>query len=87
MLSRFETAASKLRLDPGFYKILKTPTREVKVAIPVQMDDGSFEVFEGYRVQHNIARGPAKGGVRFSPDVTIEEVRALGTYSWACHVK
>lgn len=87
MLSRFDLAAEKLKLDPGFYKILKTPAKELKVAIPVMMDDGHFEVFEGYRVQHNIARGPAKGGIRFSPHVTIEEVRALAAWmTWKCAI-
>ena len=87
MLSRFDLAAEKLKLDPGFYKILKTPAKELTVAIPVMMDDGTFEVFTGFRVQHNIARGPAKGGIRYSPDVTIEEVRALAAWmTWKCAV-
>ena len=87
MLSRFDLAAEKLNLDPGFYEILKTPSKELTVAIPVLMDNGTFKVFQGFRVQHNIARGPAKGGIRFSPEVTIEEVRALAAWmTWKCAV-
>ncbi|MFN7975759.1 MAG: Glu/Leu/Phe/Val dehydrogenase [Acidobacteriota bacterium] len=87
MMSRFDLAAEKLKLDPGFYKILKTPAKELTVAIPVLMDNGTFEVFKGFRVQHNIARGPGKGGIRFSPDVTIDEVRALAAWmTWKCAV-
>ncbi len=87
MLSRFDVAAEKLRLDPGFYQILKAPAKELTVAIPVLMDNGSFQVFKGFRVQHSIARGPGKGGIRFAPDVTIEEVRALAAWmTWKCAV-
>jgi len=80
MMARFDVAAEKLGLDDGVRRILRTPTREVTVAIPVAMDDGSIEVFRGYRVQHSIARGPAKGGVRYSPHVTLDEVRALAAW-------
>jgi glutamate dehydrogenase (NAD(P)+) len=85
--ARFEFAASKLNLDPGLWKILSVPSREVTVNIPVQMDDGRMEVFTGYRVQHSIARGPAKGGIRFSPEVNLDEVRALAAWmTWKCAV-
>lgn len=84
---RFETAADKLRLDDGMRKILKTPTKELTVAVPIVMDDGRIEVFIGYRVQHSIARGPAKGGIRYAPDVSLDEVRALASWmTWKCAV-
>ena len=75
--ARFDFAAQKLNLDEGLWKILRYPQREIIVHIPVSMDNGTLEVFTGFRVQHSIARGPAKGGVRYSPDVTLDEVRAL----------
>src|SRR5579885_3262969 len=85
--ARFEEAAALLDLDEGLTKILRTPTREITVAIPVQLDDGRLEVFTGYRVQHSIARGPAKGGIRYAPDVTLDEVRALASWmTWKCAV-
>ena len=85
--ARFDQAANKLNLDEGLCKILRQPTREVIVHIPVMMDNGSMEVFTGFRVQHSIARGPAKGGVRYSPDVTLDEVRALASWmTWKCAV-
>jgi glutamate dehydrogenase (NAD(P)+) len=85
--ARFDLAAQKLNLDEGIWKILRYPTREIIVHIPVSMDDGRIEVFTGFRVQHSIARGPAKGGVRYSPDVTLEEVRALAAWmTWKCAV-
>jgi len=85
--ARFNFAAQKLNLDPGLWKILQYPSREVIVHIPVSMDDGRLEVFTGFRVQHSIARGPAKGGVRYSPDVTLDEVRALASWmTWKCAV-
>src|SRR4028119_1374079 len=77
MSERFDRAAKILGLDPDLYAVLRVPTREIKVYIPVRMDSGRIEVFEGYRVQHNFARGPAKGGIRYAPDVTIDEGRAL----------
>lgn len=79
-MSRFDHAAQLLDIDRGLYKILRYPMREVTVYLPVQMDDGHFEVFTGYRVQHSIARGPAKGGIRFSPDVNLDEIRALAAW-------
>jgi glutamate dehydrogenase (NAD(P)+) len=85
--ARFDEAAQRLRLDDGMCKILKSPAREITVHIPVQLDDGRIEVFTGYRVQHSIARGPAKGGIRFAPDVTLDEVRALASWmTWKCAV-
>src|SRR5438270_326722 len=85
MASRFDHAAELLKLDPGLRKVLREPIKEVKVAIPVVMDDGKIEVFIGYRVHHNIARGPAKGGIRFHPGVTLDEVKALASWmTWKC---
>ncbi|HTC95734.1 MAG TPA: Glu/Leu/Phe/Val dehydrogenase [Terriglobales bacterium] len=85
--ARFDYAAQKLNLDEGLWKILRYPNREIIVHIPVAMDSGRLEVFTGYRVQHSIARGPAKGGIRYSPDVTLDEVRALASWmTWKCAV-
>lgn len=87
MMSRFDRAADLLDLDPGLYKILRAPDKQLIVSIPVRMDSGDLEVFTGYRVHHNIARGPAKGGIRFSPQVTLEEVKALAAWmTWKCAV-
>jgi glutamate dehydrogenase (NAD(P)+) len=85
--ARFDLAAQKLNLDEGLVKVLRYPNRELIVHIPVSMDNGKLEVFTGFRVQHSIARGPAKGGVRYSPDVTLDEVRALASWmTWKCAV-
>jgi glutamate dehydrogenase (NAD(P)+) len=85
--ARFDLAASKLKLDDGIWKVLRYPTREIIVHIPVQMDDGSIQVFTGYRVQHSMSRGPAKGGIRYAPDVSLDEVRALASWmTWKCAV-
>ncbi|HSY11394.1 MAG TPA: Glu/Leu/Phe/Val dehydrogenase [Verrucomicrobiae bacterium] len=85
--ARFNLAAEKLKLDEGLWRVLQQPNREIIVHIPVNMDNGQLEVFTGYRVQHSIARGPAKGGVRYSPDVTLDEVRALASWmTWKCAV-
>jgi glutamate dehydrogenase (NAD(P)+) len=87
MMERFDKAAELLNLDPNIYKILRWPNKEITIYIPVLMDDGNYQVFTGYRVQHNFARGPAKGGVRYSPDVTLDEVRALAAWmTWKCAV-
>ena len=87
MMSRFDLAARLLNLDPDLYKLLRVPNREITIYIPVFMDDGHIEVFTGYRVQHNFARGPAKGGIRYAPDVTLDEVRALAAWmTWKCAV-
>lgn len=85
--ARFNEAAERLEMDEGLQKVLRTPSREITVYIPVVLDDGRIEVFTGYRVQHSIARGPAKGGIRYAPDVTLEEVRALASWmTWKCAV-
>ncbi len=85
--ARFDLAAQKLNLDEGLWKVLRYPAREVIVHIPVSMDDGRLEVFTGFRVQHSIARGPSKGGIRFTPDLTLDEVRALASWmTWKCAV-
>jgi glutamate dehydrogenase (NAD(P)+) len=85
--ARFNEAAERLGIDDGMRKVLRTPSREVTVYIPIMLDDGRLEVFTGYRVQHSIARGPAKGGIRYSPDVTLDEVRALAAWmTWKCAV-
>jgi len=85
--ARFKIAAEKLKLDEGLWRVLQQPNREIIVHIPVNMDNGQLEVFTGYRVQHSIARGPAKGGVRYAPDVTLDEVRALASWmTWKCAV-
>ena len=84
---RFDNAAAKLGLDDGMCKVLKAPAREITVNIPVQMDDGRLELFTGYRVPHSIARGPGKGGIRYAPDVNLDEVRALASWmTWKCAV-
>ena len=79
MMSRFDRAAQLLDLDADLYAVMRVPNRELKVYIPTRMDSGRIQVFEGYRVQHNFARGPAKGGIRYAPDVNIDEIRALRT--------
>jgi len=85
--ARFDEAAERLSLDDGMRKVLRSPTKEITVHIPVQLDDGRIEIFTGYRVQHSIARGPGKGGIRFGPDVTLDEVRALASWmTWKCAV-
>jgi len=87
MMSRFDRAAQLLDLDPDLYAVMRVPNRELKVYIPTRMDSGRIQVFEGYRVQHNFARGPAKGGIRYAPDVSIDEVRALAAWmTWKCAV-
>lgn len=85
--ARFNEAAMLLGLDDGLQKVLRSPALEMTVHIPVQLDDGRLEVFTGYRVQHSLARGPAKGGIRFAPDVTLDEVKALASWmTWKCAV-
>jgi glutamate dehydrogenase (NAD(P)+) len=82
---QFTIAADLIDLDHSLRDVLMTPKRQLIVSIPVKMDDGSLSVFEGYRVQHNIARGPAKGGIRYHPAVTLDEVRALASWmTWKC---
>src|ERR1700751_2493290 len=85
--ARFDLAAHKLNLDEGLWRVLRYPNREIILHLPVAMDDGRLEVFTGFRVQHSIARGPGKGGVRYSPDVNLDEVRALASWmTWKCAV-
>jgi glutamate dehydrogenase (NAD(P)+) len=85
--TQFDRAAEQLDLDPGLRKVLRVPKRELTVNFPVTMDDGHVEVFTGYRVQHNLSRGPAKGGIRYHQDVTLDEVRALAMWmTWKCAV-
>jgi glutamate dehydrogenase (NAD(P)+) len=85
--ARFDFAARKLNLDQGLWKVLRSPSREIIVHFPIALDDGRIEVFTGFRVQHSIARGPCKGGIRYSPDVTLDEVRALASWmTWKCAV-
>ena len=87
MARRFDIAADHLGLDEGVREVLRTPDRELTVAVPILMDDGSIRVFKGYRVQHNFLRGPCKGGIRFAPDVHLDEVRALAAWmTWKCSV-
>jgi glutamate dehydrogenase (NAD(P)+) len=88
MADRFDAAADHLQLDPGVREVLRTPDRELTVAIPIYMDDGkTLRVFTGYRVQHNFLRGPCKGGIRFAPDVNLDEVRALAAWmTWKCSI-
>jgi glutamate dehydrogenase (NAD(P)+) len=84
---QFDLAAEKLNLDPGLRRVLREPRRELTVHFPVHMDDGSVQVFTGYRVQHNLGRGPAKGGIRYHQDVTLDEVKALSMWmTWKCAV-
>src|SRR5512139_3287604 len=84
---QLDDAAAILGLSPAMHAFLRVPMREFHFSIPVQMDDGSYQVFEGFRVQHNDARGPAKGGIRFHPDETIDTVRALATWmTWKTSV-
>ena len=87
MLQEFDGAARILQLDPGIWRILTQPKRQIIVSCPVQMDSGEIEVFTGYRVQYNITLGPAKGGIRYHPDVSLDEVTALAAWmTWKCAV-
>jgi glutamate dehydrogenase (NAD(P)+) len=87
MLQEFDGAARLLGLDPGIWKILTHPKRQIIVSCPIQMDNGEIEVFTGYRVQYNITLGPAKGGIRYHPDVSLDEVTALAAWmTWKCAV-
>jgi glutamate dehydrogenase (NAD(P)+) len=87
MLQEFDGAARLLNLEPGIWKILTHPKRQITVSCPVQMDSGEIEVFTGYRVQYNITLGPAKGGIRYHPGVTLDEVTALAAWmTWKCAV-
>src|SRR5436853_629085 len=87
MMSRFDKAAELLDLEPGMYKVLRQAEKQIIVSMPVMMDNGQIEVFEGYRVLYNTSRGPAKGGIRFDTNVTLEEVKALAAWmTWKCAV-
>jgi glutamate dehydrogenase (NAD(P)+) len=84
---QFDLAAEHLHLSPGLRRVLREPKRQLIVHFPVKMDDGTVEVFTGYRVQHNLGRGPAKGGIRYHQDVTLDEVKALAMWmTWKCAV-
>ncbi len=86
-MSQMEMAAQKLNLNPGIFKIMKSPKRILTVSIPIRRDDGAIEVFKGFRVQHDLTRGPAKGGIRYHPEVDMEEVIALAMLmTWKCAV-
>src|SRR5215468_11501062 len=77
---QFDMAAEALKLDPGLRQVLRTPKRILEVSLPTKMDNGQVKVLTGYRVQHNVARGPGKGGIRFHPNVTLDEVKALAAW-------
>jgi glutamate dehydrogenase (NAD(P)+) len=77
MMSRFDYAAQRLSLDPGLYKVLRSPEKQVIVSVPILRDNGETDVYTGYRVLYNTSRGPAKGGIRFDLNVTLDEVKAL----------
>src|SRR5947208_16840598 len=84
---QFDMAAEFLKLDPGLRQILRTPKRVLEVSLPTKMDNGQVKVFTGYRVQHNISRGPGKGGIRYHPNVTLDECKALAAWmAWKCAV-
>src|SRR5687768_16327195 len=87
MASRFDAAAALLELDPGLANVLRQPEKQITVAVPVMMDDGRLEVFTGHRVLHSTVRGPGKGGIRFDPGVSLDEVSALAAWmTWKCAV-
>ncbi|HJP56832.1 MAG TPA: Glu/Leu/Phe/Val dehydrogenase [Gemmatimonadales bacterium] len=87
MMQRFDFAARKLNLDPGLYKVLRSPEKQIIVSVPVRRDNGEVEVYTGYRVLYNTSRGPAKGGIRFDLNVSLDEVKALAAWmTWKCAV-
>lgn len=87
VMQQFDAAARRLHLDPDLLNFIKVPRRSTIMNLPLRKDDGSFEMFQAYRVQHSIARGPAKGGIRYHPDVTLDEVQALASWmTWKCAV-
>ena len=86
-MRQFDTAAEKCGLDPGLREVLRRPRRALSLSLPVKMDDGSVRVFEGFRVQHSSVRGPCKGGIRYHPNVTFDEVKALASWmTWKCAI-
>ncbi len=87
MMQRFDIAAHLLNLDPGLYEYLKTPVKQIIVSIPIALDTGEIKVFEGYRVIHNNILGPSKGGIRYAPDITLDEIKALAAWmTWKCSI-
>ncbi|MDH4349381.1 MAG: Glu/Leu/Phe/Val dehydrogenase, partial [Gemmatimonadota bacterium] len=87
MMSRFDDAAKRLGLEPGLYQVLRFPEKQIIVSVPVLRDNGTVEVFTGYRVIYNTSRGPAKGGIRFDLQVNLDEVKALAAWmTWKCAV-
>jgi glutamate dehydrogenase (NAD(P)+) len=87
MMSRFDDAATRLNLEPGLYKVLRAPEKQIIVSVPIALDNGDIEVFTGFRVLHNTSRGPAKGGIRFDMAVSLDEVKALAAWmTWKCAV-
>src|SRR5215211_6500885 len=87
MMSRFDDAARRLSLDAGLYQVLRSPEKQIIVSVPIHRDNGEVEVYTGYRVLHNTSRGPAKGGIRFDLNVTLDEVKALAAWmTWKCAV-
>ena len=87
MMSRFDYAAEKLNLDAGLYKLLRKAEKQITVSVPVMRDSGELEVYTGYRVLYNTSRGPAKGGIRFDLNVTLDEVTALAAWmTWKCAI-
>jgi glutamate dehydrogenase (NAD(P)+) len=87
MMERFQSAVKILGIEKGVYDYLKNPVKQVTVSVPIQMDNGAVEVFEGYRVIHNDILGPSKGGIRFAPDVTLDEMKAMAAWmTWKCAV-
>src|SRR5437868_11603722 len=86
-IRQFDTDAEKCGLDPGMREVLRRPRRALSLSLPVKMDDGTIHVFDGFRVQHNSARGPCKGGIRYHPEVTFDEVKALASWmTWKCAI-
>ena len=86
-MRQFDSAATHCGLEPGLREVLRRPRRALSLSLPVKMDDGSIKVFDGYRVQHNSARGPCKGGIRYHPNVSLDEVKALASWmTWKCAV-
>src|SRR5215469_5581751 len=84
-LRQFENAAEELKLDPGLREVLRSPRRALTLSLPIRMDDGALKVFQGFRVQHNNSRGPCKGGIRYHPNVSFDEVQALASWmTWKC---
>ena len=86
-MRQFDTAAEKCGIEPDLREVLRRPRRALSLSLPVKMDDGTIRVFDGYRVQHSSARGPCKGGIRYHPDVTFDEVKALASWmTWKCAI-